>query len=299
MLREENETLKSEVEELRRKNREFAELKEKNDELRRALNLKAEFADYTIAGANIIAVEPGNWFSVFKVDVGERDGIHVDFPVVTGSRGLIGRVLDTDISTSNIQTIIDEESAVSGWIAKPGGGHAIVKGDLQLKEEGLCKLVYIPIEIDIEVGDIIETSGVGGIYPKGIEIGTVIEVRKTNSEFDRYAIIQPTADFKRLEEVFILKSENMMRQAVLSNEKKACSLFFIIFLLLMLQTTLLQYTRIRGVMPNLLITLTIVTALVKQHKVLLWLFQVLHRYAVGPVLDSMRCLDVYRIAADS
>lgn len=207
VLREENETLKSEVEELRRKNREFAELKEKNDELRRALNLKAEFADYTIAGANIIAVEPGNWFSVFKVDVGERDGIHVDFPVVTGSRGLIGRVLDTDISTSNIQTIIDEESAVSGWIAKPGGGHAIVKGDLQLKEEGLCKLVYIPIEIDIEVGDIIETSGVGGIYPKGIEIGTVIEVRKTNSEFDRYAIIQPTADFKRLEEVFILKSE--------------------------------------------------------------------------------------------
>jgi len=207
VLREENEALKSEVEELRRKNREFAELKEKNDELRRALNLKAEFADYTIAGANIIAVEPGNWFSVFKVDVGERDGIHVDFPVVTGSRGLIGRVLDTDISTSNIQTIIDEESAVSGWIAKPGGGHAIVKGDLQLKEEGLCKLVYIPIEIDIEVGDIIETSGVGGIYPKGIEIGTVIEVRKTNSEFDRYAIIQPTADFKRLEEVFILKSE--------------------------------------------------------------------------------------------
>lgn len=207
VLREENEALKSEVEELRRKNREYAELKEKNDELRRALNLKAEFADYTIAGANIIAVEPGNWFSVFKVDVGERDGIHVDFPVVTGSRGLIGRVLDTDISTSNIQTIIDEESAVSGWIAKPGGGHAIVKGDLQLKEEGLCKLVYIPIEIDIEVGDIIETSGVGGIYPKGIEIGTVIEVRKTNSEFDRYAIIQPTADFKRLEEVFILKSE--------------------------------------------------------------------------------------------
>ena len=207
VLREENEALKSEVEELRRKNREFAELKKKNDELRRALNLKAEFADYTIAGANIIAVEPGNWFSVFKVDVGERDGIHVDFPVVTGSRGLIGRVLDTDISTSNIQTIIDEESAVSGWIAKPGGGHAIVKGDLQLKEEGLCKLVYIPIEIDIEVGDIIETSGVGGIYPKGIEIGTVIEVRKTNSEFDRYAIIQPTADFKRLEEVFILKSE--------------------------------------------------------------------------------------------
>ncbi|HEY8349816.1 MAG TPA: rod shape-determining protein MreC [Clostridiales bacterium] len=206
-LRKENEALKAEVEELRRQNREYSELKAKNDELRRALNLKAEFADYTITGANIIAVEPGNWFSVFKVDVGEQDGIRADFPVVTGSRGLVGRVLDTDKSTSNIQTIIDEESAVSGWIAKPGGGHAIVKGDLELKQEGLCKLIYIPIEVDIEVGDIVETSGVGGIYPKGIEIGKVIEVRKTNSELGRYAIIQPTADFRRLEEVFILKSE--------------------------------------------------------------------------------------------
>ena len=207
VLREENEALKAEVEELRRQNREYSELKAKNDELRRALNLKAEFADYTITGANIIAVEPGNWFSVFKVDVGEQDGIRADFPVVTGSRGLVGRVVDTDKSTSNIQTIIDEESAVSGWIAKPGGGHAIVKGDLELKEEGLCKLIYIPIEVDIEVGDIVETSGVGGIYPKGIEIGKVIEVRKTNSELGRYAIIQPTADFRRLDEVFILKSE--------------------------------------------------------------------------------------------
>ena len=207
VLREENEALKAEVEELRRQNREYSELKAKNEELRRALNLKAEFADYTITGANIIAVETGNWFSVFKVDVGEQDGIRADFPVVTGSRGLVGRVVDTDKSTSNIQTIIDEESAVSGWIAKPGGGHAIVKGDLELKEEGLCKLIYIPIEVDIEVGDIVETSGVGGIYPKGIEIGKVIEVRKTNSELGRYAIIQPTADFRRLEEVFILKSE--------------------------------------------------------------------------------------------
>ncbi len=206
-LREENKALKTEIAELKEKNREFSDLKAKNDELRRALELKEEFGDYTVVGTNIIAIEPGNWFSIFKVDIGERDGIHIDFPVVTGSKGLVGRVLDTDSATSNIQTILDEESAVSGWIAKAGGGHAIVKGDIQLKEKGLCKLVYIPVEVDIEAGDIIETSGVGGIYPKGIVIGEVVEVRKTNSELDRYAIIQPSGDLKRLEEVFILKSE--------------------------------------------------------------------------------------------
>ena len=126
---------------LRKENREYSELKEKNDELKRALNLKDEFGDYTITGANIIAIEPGNWFSVFKVDMGERDGIRADFPVVTGSMGLVGRVFDTDTSTSNIQTIIDEESAVSGWIAKPGGGHAIVK-ETGTQREGLTSCIY-------------------------------------------------------------------------------------------------------------------------------------------------------------
>jgi rod shape-determining protein MreC len=207
-LREENEALKEEIALLKEENRVYSELKSENEELRRAFGLKGEFDDYTMVGANIIAMEPGNWYSVFKVDIGERDGISDDMPVITGAKGLVGRVLDTDSNTANIQTIIDEDSAISGWIAKAGGGHAIIKGDMQLREDGYCKMVYIPIEVDVEVGDVIETSGVGGIYPKGIIIGEVIEVRKTSSELDRYAVIKPAADLKRLEEVFILKNKN-------------------------------------------------------------------------------------------
>ena len=208
-LREENKALREENALLKSENREYSELKSENEELRRAFDLKGDFDDYTMIGANIIAMEPGNWYSVFKVDMGEREGISVDFPVVTGSKGLVGRVLDSDSTTANIQTIIDEDSAISGWIAKAGGGHAIIKGDMQLKEDGLCKMVYIPIEVDVEVGDVIETSGIGGIYPKGIIIGEVLEVRKTGSELDRYAVIKPAADLRRLEEVFILKNNNI------------------------------------------------------------------------------------------
>jgi rod shape-determining protein MreC len=207
-LREENDALKEEIALLKAENREYSELKSENEELRRAFGLKGEFDDYTMIGANIIAMEPGNWYSVFKVDMGEQDGVYADFPVVTGSRGLVGRVRDSDSNTANIQTIIDEDSAISCWIAKSGGGHAIIRGDLQLMEEGLCKMEYIPIEVDVEVGDVIETSGVGGIYPKGIIIGEVVEVRKTSSELDRYAVIKPAADLKRLKEVFILKNNN-------------------------------------------------------------------------------------------
>lgn len=205
-VKKENEKLKAEVSDLNTKNRELEALETKNEELRKALNLKQQFGDYTVHGANIIAIDPDNWFNVFKVDIGSREGVQIDSPVLTSGKGLVGRVQSTDLTSSKVLTIIDEESAVSGWISKAGGGHAVVRGDMALKERGLCKMDYIPLEVDVEVGDVIETSGLGGIFPKGIVIGEVIEVRKTNSDMDRYAIIQPVADFKRLEEVFVLKS---------------------------------------------------------------------------------------------
>ncbi len=207
-VKKENDTLRAEVAELKKQNREMSVLESKNKDLRQALSLKEQFGGFTILGANIIAVDPSNWFSVFKIDIGTKDGIYIDSPVVTSGKGLVGRVISSDTTTSNVQTIIDTESAVSGWIAKAGGGHAIVRGDMELKGKGLCKMDYIPLEVDVEVGDIIETSGLGGgIYPKGIVVGEVIEVRKSNSELERYAIIQPAADFKRLEEVFVFRSE--------------------------------------------------------------------------------------------
>lgn len=206
-VKKENETLKQRVSELEKENRELSGYKDKNVELRNALNLKEQFHDYTFVGANIVAIDPGNWFNIFKIDLGKKDGVNIDFPVVTSSKGLVGRVFTSDLTSSKVLTIIDEDSAVAGWIAKTGGGHVIVRGDVTLKEQGLCRMDYIPLDVDVQVGDTIETSGLGGIYPKGIVIGKVKEVRKTNSEMNRYAIIEPAADFKRLEEVYVLKSK--------------------------------------------------------------------------------------------
>lgn len=205
-VKKENETLKAQVSELEKENRELSGFRDKNEELRQALNLKSQFDDYKILGANIVAIDPGNWFNIFKIDLGKKDGVNVDYPVITSSKGLVGRVFTADLTSSKVLTIIDEDSAVAGWIAKTGGGHVRVRGDVTLKEKGLCRMDYIPLDVDVEVGDTIETSGLGGIYPKGIVIGKVIEVRKTNSEMNRYAIIEPAADFKRLEEVIVLKS---------------------------------------------------------------------------------------------
>lgn len=218
-VRRENEALKTQVSELEKQNRELESFRDKNEELRAALNLKPQFGDYQFLGANITAIDPGNWFNIFKIDIGSKEGVQGDYPVVTSGKGLVGRVLSSDLTSSKVLTIIDEESAVAGWISKTGGGHAIVRGDMVLKEQGLCKMDYIPLEVDVEVGDVIETSGLGGVFPKGILIGKVIEVRKTNSEMDRYAVIQPAADLKRLEEVYVLKKNGDNSEETGSVEK--------------------------------------------------------------------------------
>lgn len=206
-LKEENEKLKVQISDLERENREFTGYKEKIEELREALKLKSQFEDYEIIGSNVIAKDPGNWFDVFVIDIGKKDGIDVDYPVVTGTKALIGRVISSDYTSSKVMSIIDEDSAVSCWLPKTEGGHLIVKGDLVLKDEGLCHTCTIPANLDISFNDVIETSGLGGIYPKGILVGRVKEIRQTDGGLEKYGLIEPEVNLKKLQEVFVLKKK--------------------------------------------------------------------------------------------
>jgi len=117
----------------------------------------------------------------------------------------VGRVLRADLTSSKVISIIDEDSVVSCWLSKSGGGHVMVRGDLTLKEQGLCMMYNIPQNVDVAVGDVVETSGLGGIYPKGILVGRVEEIVNAEDKYFRYAIIKPEVDFKKLREVYILK----------------------------------------------------------------------------------------------
>lgn len=206
-LRKENEVLKQRVDELVYENERLIDLKIKNEELRRALDIKDQYSTMEMVGANIIAKDMGNWFDIFTIDRGTRDGIEINYPVVT-SNGLVGRVMQTDLFTSKVIAIIDEDSSISARLSKTSD-IVVVKGDRKLKDQGLCIMNYIPADADVSAGDRVETSGVGGIYPKGILIGKVKEVRQKTNELDRYAIIEPVVDFKRLEEVFILKPKSI------------------------------------------------------------------------------------------
>lgn len=203
-IRQENEDLKAEIDKLKNENLELDEYRSKIKDLKEALNLKDQLNEYDPIGTYVIAKDPGNWFNIFRVDRGSKDGVVYNSPIIT-SKGLVGRITQTDVMSSKAESIIDLNSVVYGRLVRTRD-LVRIKGDMTLKDQGLCRMDYIPVDVDIMVGDVIETSGIGGIYPKGILIGKVKEVRKSNNELNKYAVVEPAVDFKRLEEVIILKN---------------------------------------------------------------------------------------------
>lgn len=201
-LKAENEELALKVDMLESENRRVKELIEENKRLRETLGFTERFIEYKKVAASVIAKEPGNWFNVFVVDRGTKDGV-VNKSVVVTSSGLVGYVIDAGYNSSKVASIIDENCVVSSRLTKTRD-IVIVKGSFELRNTGLCKMEYIQTETDVEAGDMVETSGLGGIFPGGILVGKIKEIRQGGHDISRYAIVEPSVDFKRLEEVFIL-----------------------------------------------------------------------------------------------
>ncbi len=201
----ENEALLRKISELERQLLDLDKLTKENKELRDALNFKNQYEEYDFIGSSIIAKDPGNWFDVFTINRGNKDKLLPDSPVVT-AYGLVGRVSKTELVSSRVVSIIDMDSTVSARLSK-SRDLIVVRGDVELRSKGLCRADYIPPTADVMPGDTVETSGIGGIYPKGIIIGKVVKVIKNEGQYDSYAIIQPMVDFKRLEDVIVLKKK--------------------------------------------------------------------------------------------
>lgn len=205
ITKSENEELLKKISKLEQEILDLDKLKKENKELRDALNFKDQYEEYDFAGCSIIAKDPGNWFDVFTINKGSKDNIKTDSPVIT-PYGLVGRVSKIDLISSRVVSIIDIDSTVSARLSK-SRDLIVVRGDVELRSKGLCRADYIPPNTDVMPGDTVETSGIGGIYPKGIIIGKVVSVISNEGQYDSYAIIEPVVDFKRLEEVIVLKKE--------------------------------------------------------------------------------------------
>ena len=202
-LKDENKKLKEENAKLQENLREFEILKSENQTLKEYVNLKDKFADYKTVPGYVINKDTSNFSNTIIINVGSRDGIEVNMPVIS-ENGLVGHVISVTETNAKVQTIIDTSSSIS--CALTTSRDAIVaKGTLETGS--FLKATYIPTEATIMQGDTVETSGLGGIYPKGILVGTIKKVVNTKNITDRYAMIETAVNFNRLETILVIVSK--------------------------------------------------------------------------------------------
>lgn len=200
-----NKALNLEIDKLKEENRKLLSLENENENLRAILDVKGRFENYDSITCRIIAKEEGNWFNIFTIDKGTNDGIYPNMTVIT-PKGLVGKTISATLNSSKVMAVIDSGSSVSARLSN-SRDLVVIKGDLTLRDSGLIKMNFIPVGVDVIEGDIVETSGMGGIFPPGIIIGRVASIDKNKPKSMRYAVIKPDVDFKKLEQVVVLKNK--------------------------------------------------------------------------------------------
>ena len=130
------------------------------------------------------------------------DDIEANMPVISEG-GLVGRVVKSSATYSNVYSILDSRSSVSAQSLRTGD-LGVVTGDHELMEQGLCKMEYIDSDAEIMEGDEIVTSNLSEYYPAGISIGYVREIHKDENGLTKYAVIEPTADLKHLDTLLVI-----------------------------------------------------------------------------------------------
>lgn len=199
-LQEENENLKTKNAELEQQLREFEIVKSENATLKEYLSLSEQYGNYETKAAYIISKDFSNYNNVFIINIGSADGIKSNMTVIS-EKGLVGHVISVTDHTAKVQTIIDTASTVSATLSS-SRDNLICKGTLE--NSGLLKASNISTIATLIQGDKIETSGMGGIYPKGILIGTIKKIENTSNIVDRYALIEPAVDFNKVETVLVI-----------------------------------------------------------------------------------------------
>lgn len=201
-LRLENEELQAQVNELLVVNRSVEEYIEENERLKELLRLREDMVEKETLAASVISADSDDFSYTVTINRGSGDGIELEDAVIS-TLGVIGRVSELGKHWARVTTILSPKHALGVKVTRTGD-LAVLEGDLKLAKDKQCRLGYITGSAELIEGDILVTSGYGGVYPPEITVGKVVSVRSDNSGKIDYATVEPTADFSRLYEVLVI-----------------------------------------------------------------------------------------------
>lgn len=201
-LRQRNAELEVEVNRLLVENVQLKEIEAENANLRRLLAFAEQHPFFQYRGAQVVARvigrDPNNLANFIAIDLGRKQGVREGMPVIT-ERGLVGRISHVSRTSSQVMLIIDPASAVNGMIQS-----SRLTGVVQGQVGGGLVIDYIPQDAKVLPGEIVITSGLGGQFPRDLVVGQVIAVRQRDYEMFQQAIVRPSVDFGRIEQVLVI-----------------------------------------------------------------------------------------------
>lgn len=201
-LKTENKELQEKNSKLEQSLRELENIRTENETLKEYLGLTEKYGEYKTIPGYVINKEISNYSKTIIINIGKEDGIEENMTVIA-DEGLVGHVISVTENTAKIRTIVDASSSIS-CLMSSGKDSIVCKGTLDNNSE--LKAMYIPTDANLVQGDSVDTSGLGGIYPKGIHVGTVKKIVSTKNMTDRYALVETAVDFNKLNTVLVVKN---------------------------------------------------------------------------------------------
>lgn len=205
-LESQNRELKKQVDDLTIDNAILQQEKFELNNLRTLYELDSKYPEFEKTGARIIMGSTSNWFDSFIIDKGEEDGIKVDMNVMAGS-GLVGRVVEVGPNWSQVTSVIDDSSNVSGTVLSTSD-HLIVSGDLQTMKDGYIRFSQLmDPENQVSLGDKVVTSNISDRYLPGILVGYISYIEDDSNNMTKSGYISPVVDFEHLSEVLVIMEQ--------------------------------------------------------------------------------------------
>ena len=201
---DENGTLKQRVQELEVELKGKQDLTAENERLKALLNLK-ETSKYKVLPARIIGRDPSIWFDSSIINRGSLDGVKLNMPVVTDG-GVVGRITAVSPLTAQIDLVTKDKSGLGGVVGEIGSSNAlgVVTGT---SKRDLLEMKYVSGSVDVQVGQTVYTSGQDGIYPAGLKVGDIVDIKSGSATVPHQIFIQPAARLNSMQEVGVLLYE--------------------------------------------------------------------------------------------
>ena len=200
---EEIERLKSEITTLKVANKTREDYIAENKRLKELLDLKESKSNYDTVSCLVVSYEPNSWYDTVMLDKGASSGIGVNDTVIT-PLGLVGKVVSVGNNWAKVSTIINTANSVGIKLSRTGD-IGVVSGDATLAVDRNCKLEYLSNDKNLIKGDILLSSGLGGLYPQDLPVGKVTQIKSDTAGNLEYGIIEPFVDFSALYEVLVIK----------------------------------------------------------------------------------------------